>query len=83
MVKLKEKLLHQISRLSEAPVDEDAARLLEEISRLLDAHENVAVYALSDAQLRAVRAGEADIAAGRVLTDVEANRVAEEWLEKM
>ena len=81
MVKLKEKLLAQITRLSEAPMDKDAAELLEEISRLLDAHEDVAVYALSDAQLRAVRAGEADISAGRVLTDAEANRVMEEWLE--
>jgi predicted transcriptional regulator len=69
MVKLKEKLLAQITRLSEAPVDRGAAELLE-----------ASVYVLSDAQLRAVRAGEADIVAGRVLTDEEVNRVAVEWL---
>jgi len=57
--------------------------LLEEASRLLDIEaENLEIYKLTDEQRKAVHEGKKQIAEGRYLTDDQANKETDEWLNK-
>ena len=57
--------------------------LLEEASRLLELEmDNIEVYKLTDDQRKAVQEGREQIKQGKYLTDEQANKETDEWLNK-
>jgi len=75
-VELRKRLIDKIQRT-------DNAVLLEEASRLLDLEtENIETYNLSDEQRKAVHEGRRQIGEGKHLTDEQANKETDEWLNK-
>jgi len=57
--------------------------LLEEASRLLELEmDNIEVYKLTDDQRKAVQDGREQIKKGKYLTDEQANKETDEWLNK-
>lgn len=73
---LRKKLIDRINRTE----DRD---LLEEVVRLLDINvDEVNTYVLSEDQKSAVSEAREQIKIGKLLTDEEADRDIDEWLEK-
>jgi hypothetical protein len=69
---LKERLIEKIQQ-------SDNEALLNEVSRLMDA-EDTAVYELNDAQKQAIATAQKQVQQGQYLTDEQANKEIDEWL---
>lgn len=74
-INLKEKLINKIQ-------ETDDMILLNDLSVLFELHEPEAVYELSDNQKKNIEVAQAQIKSGQFLTDDEANKDIEEWLNK-
>ena len=75
-VELRKRLIEQIEK-----TEDDY--LLEEVYRLLNIEfEETGVYILSDAQRRAIDQARQEIKDGKYLTNDQANKEIDEWLEK-
>ncbi|KAA5544050.1 hypothetical protein [Adhaeribacter rhizoryzae] len=75
-VELKERLIHKI-------LHTDSPELLGEILRLLEIeNEEVEVVKLSNQQKQAIMKGQEDIKNGHFLTNEQADKEIDEWLNK-
>ena len=75
-VELKERLISKI-------LHTDSPELLGEVFRLLEIeNEEMGVIKLSDQQKQAILKGQADIKNGRFLTNEQADKEIDEWLNK-
>jgi hypothetical protein len=71
---LKERLIEKIQQ-------SDNETLLNEVSRLMDAEAaDDAVYELNDAQKQAIATAQQQVRQGQYLTDEQANKEIDEWL---
>ncbi len=71
------------NRLIEKIKETKDERILEEAYGLLDLeNENIEVYKLNDAQKKAINESREQIKNGKFLTEEEANKEIDEWLNK-
>ena len=75
-VELRKRLIDKIQKT-------DNEKLLEEAYRLLELEtEDIEIYKLSDEQRKAVNEAKQQIKSGKYLTDDQANKEIDEWLNK-
>ncbi len=75
-VELRKRLIDKIQKT-------DNENLLEEAYRLLELEtEDIEIYKLSDEQRKAVNEAKQQIKSGKYLTDDQANKEIDEWLNK-
>ncbi len=75
-VELRKRLIEKIQKT-------DNENLLEEAYRLLELEtEDIEIYKLSDEQRKAVNEAKQQIKSGEYLTDDQANKEIDEWLNK-
>ena len=72
---LKEKLINKIQ-------ETDDKALLEELSVLFELQEPDTVYELNDEQKNKIKTGQEQIKSNQFLTDEEANKDVDQWLNK-
>lgn len=75
-VELRKRLIDKIQKTDNENLLEEAYRLLE-----LEA-EDIEIYKLSDEQRKAVNEAKQQIKSGKYLTDDQANKEIDEWLNK-
>lgn len=75
-IELKKKVISRLQKTGDSA-------LLEEVYRLINLDErNLDVYKVSALQKQAILKGRKEIENGKILTDEEANKQADEWLRK-
>ncbi len=72
---LKEKLINKIKEIDDPAV-------LEEVSNLFDLQEPGTVYKVNDEQRKAIEEGREQVDKKQTLTDKEADKEADEWLNE-
>ena len=72
---LKDKLINKLKEI-------DDPAILEEVSNLFELHEPETVYQTNDQQKKAVEEATEQIKNGQTLTDEQANKDIDEWLNK-
>jgi len=70
---IKERLIAKIKLTTDSSI-------LEELADIFDFRENEEVYNVSPAQLKAIQEGRQQIRNGQIISDEEANRKTDEWL---
>lgn len=76
-VELRKRLIEKIQKTQDERILEEAFRLLE-----LETTEDIEIYRLNDEQKKAISEARQQVKNGQFLTEEEANKEIDEWLNK-
>jgi hypothetical protein len=76
-IELRKRLIEKIQKTQDDRILEEAFRLLE-----LETNEDIEIYKLNDDQKKAISEARQQIKNGQFLTEEQANKEIDEWLDK-